>query len=85
MNLFKEFNIQTFKNKKPPADNSMTTFKEINEIRKLEGLDEIEEPKDQIVQTVTDEDLGNQKPKDPNPDDSKKNAEKKAQDPTLIS
>ena len=35
MNLFKEFNIQTFKNKKPPADNSMTTFKEINEIKKL--------------------------------------------------
>ena len=35
MNLFKEFNIQTFKNKKPPADNSMTTFKEINEINKL--------------------------------------------------
>ncbi len=35
MNLFNNFNIQTFKNKKPPADNSMSTFKEINEINKM--------------------------------------------------
>ena len=35
MNLFNNFNIQTFKNKKPPTDNSMSTFKEINEINKM--------------------------------------------------
>jgi len=35
MSLFKNFNVEVFKGKKPPKDNSITTFKELNEIKKF--------------------------------------------------
>ncbi len=35
MNVFNDFNLIKFKNKKPPADNSLATFKEINYIDSL--------------------------------------------------
>jgi len=35
MNLFKDFNVEVFKGKKPPSDNSITTFKELNKIKNL--------------------------------------------------
>ena len=33
--MFSNFNIEKFKNKKPPKDNSLETFKELKEISKL--------------------------------------------------
>tara|TARA_R100000544_G_C2208911_1_gene50844 strand:- start:345 stop:899 length:555 start_codon:yes stop_codon:yes gene_type:complete len=35
MNIFEDFNLINFKNKKPPSDNSLMTFKEIKEIDNL--------------------------------------------------
>jgi len=35
MSLFNNFNIEYFKGKKPPSDGSLTTYKEINDIKKI--------------------------------------------------
>ena len=35
MEYFNDFDIETFKSKRPPADNSMETFKEINDINRI--------------------------------------------------
>ena len=58
-------------------------FKEVNEIRKLEGLEELEE-KAEEVQLIDSEEMEDiqRNPKDPDPEKSKRDAEKKA-DPTL--
>jgi PAP2 superfamily len=34
MSLFSDFNIEQFKGKKPPSDGSLTTYKEINDIKR---------------------------------------------------
>jgi len=80
---FNTFDIEDEKLKMELFEKQITTgFKTVNEIRVAEGLEELEEEVDPNVQTVTDEDLI--KPTDPDIDDSKKNAEKKA-NPTLES
>ena len=33
--LFKDFNISKFKNKKPPSNKSLGTFKEIKDLEKI--------------------------------------------------
>ena len=35
MEYFNDFDIEAFKSKRPPADNSMETFKEINDINRI--------------------------------------------------
>ena len=34
MSLFSDFDIESFKSKRPPSDGSLTTYKEINDIKR---------------------------------------------------
>ncbi len=49
MNLFKDYNLNTFKLQRPPADNSMQTFKELQDLNKIPINRSFVEEKDDIV------------------------------------
>ena len=49
MNLFKDYNLNTFKLQKPPADSSMQTFKELQDLNKIPINRSFVEEKDDIV------------------------------------
>ena len=46
--LFKDFNINKFKNKKPPSNKSLGTFKEIKDLEKIKDDRKFVESKDDI-------------------------------------
>ena len=46
--LFKDFNISKFKNKKPPGNKSLGTFKEIKDLKKIKSDRKFVEDKDNI-------------------------------------
>ena len=46
--LFKDFNISKFKNKKPPSNKSLGTFKEIKDLEKIKDDRKFVESKDDI-------------------------------------
>ena len=49
--MFKDFNINKFKNKKPPANKSLGTFKEIKELQNIKSDKKFVEDKDDIFST----------------------------------
>ena len=46
--LFKDFNINKFKKKKPPGNKSLGTFKEIKDLKKIKGDRKFVEDKDNV-------------------------------------
>ena len=46
--LFKDFNVSKFKNKKPPGNKSLGTFKEIKDLKKIKGDRKFVEDKDNV-------------------------------------
>ena len=49
--LFKDFDISKFKNKKPPGNKSLGTFKEIKELKKIKGDRKFVEGKDDVFES----------------------------------
>lgn len=47
-NLFKDFDVSKFKNKKPPGNKSLGTFKEIKDLKKIKGDKKFVEDKDNV-------------------------------------
>ena len=46
--LFKDFDVSKFKNKKPPGNKSLGTFKEIKDLKKIKGDRKFVEDKDNV-------------------------------------
>ena len=46
--LFKDFNVSKFKNKKPPGNKSLGTFKEIKDLKKIKSDRKFVEDKDNV-------------------------------------
>ena len=49
--LFKDFNVSKFKNKKPPGNKSLGTFKEIKELKKIKSDKKFVEGKDNVFES----------------------------------
>tara|TARA_Y100000768_G_C23642666_1_gene524818 strand:- start:41 stop:589 length:549 start_codon:yes stop_codon:yes gene_type:complete len=61
-NLFKDFNINKFKSKKPPGNKSLGTYKEINDLAKIPSNKRFVENKDDIKKTFNEVSKANKLP-----------------------
>ena len=53
--MFKDFNINKFKNKKPPSNKSLGTFKEIKQLKNIKSDKKFVKDKDDILEQAIEE------------------------------